>query len=215
MNLKNSTKQLIFGYCALFVMMIFALTIMKCTGNDSKSGGENKTTQRTISRHYDDYKEACEDMAWLEAYKLCEKIKAEAESMTRDVEKAQKKAQDAYADYREAKTSRLIPRSQSSKLYEEYKGLQDIADSKKEQQEEKLQLYKAAVDYVILQEATSVLESQGLEGMPKIAFIVKEHDAKWVYKDLIDIAVAMGDDELVDRMKKLAGNDIEEKSVEE
>lgn len=74
--------------------------------------------------------------------------------------------------------------------------------------------FEDAERYVVLQEATFILESQGLEGMTKIAMIVKEHDAKWLYKDLIDIAIAMGNDEMADRMKKLAGP-VEDSSKEE
>lgn len=69
--------------------------------------------------------------------------------------------------------------------------------------------------YIIIQEATSVLESQGVEGLPKIAFIVKEHNAEWLYKDLADIAVSMGNDELERRLKKLAGIPMIEDSDEE
>lgn len=207
-------KQPIFAFCALFVMMIFALTIEKCTGNGQK-GDVPTLGGKDINGHYDDYKEACENKAWIEAYKLCEEIKAEAESITRDIEKAQEKAQEAYGDYREAKASRFTHRSRSAKLYEEYEGLQKIVYSKEKQQAEKLQLYEDAVNYVILQEATSVLESQGLEGMPKIAFIVKEHNADWLYKDLVDIAEAMGNEDLVIRLNKLAGIPVTEDSNEE
>lgn len=63
--------------------------------------------------------------------------------------------------------------------------------------------YKEAEHYVVLQEVTYILESQGLEGLVKIAVVVKEHDAQWVYADLMDIAVAMGNDELVNRLEKL------------
>ena len=93
--------------------------------------------------------------------------------------------------------------------------MQKIVYSKEKQQAEKLQLYEDAVNYVILQEATSVLESQGLEGMPKIAFIVKEHNADWLYKDLVDIAEAMGNEDLVIRLNKLAGIPVTEDSNEE
>lgn len=70
--------------------------------------------------------------------------------------------------------------------------------------------YEKAEHYVVLQEATYILESQGLEGLMKIAMIVKEHDAQWVYADLIDIAVAMGNEELKNRLKKLAGTSVDD-----
>lgn len=82
----------------------------------------------------------------------------------------------------------------------------------------KLERYKLTAEdekYIIIHEATSVLESQGVEGLPKIAFIVKEHNAEWLYKDLADIAVSMGNDELERRLKKLAGIPMIEDSDEE
>lgn len=63
--------------------------------------------------------------------------------------------------------------------------------------------FEDAEHYVVLQEATYILESQGMEGLTKIALIVKEHDAEWVYKDLADIAIAMGNDSLETRLEKL------------
>lgn len=77
----------------------------------------------------------------------------------------------------------------------------------------KLERYKRTAEdekYIIIHEATSVLESQGVEGLPKIAFIIKEHNADWLYKDLVDIAEAMGNEDLVIRLKKLAGIAVEE-----
>lgn len=83
----------------------------------------------------------------------------------------------------------------------------------------KLERYKSTSEderYIIIHEATSVLESQGVEGLPKIAFIVKEHNADWLYKELVDIAEAMGNDELENRLKKLAGTSSDDDSnVEE
>ena len=70
--------------------------------------------------------------------------------------------------------------------------------------------YEEAKHYVVLQEATYILESQGLEGLVKIAMVVKEHNAQWVYADLIDIAVAMGNDELEYRLQKLAGTSVDD-----
>ena len=45
--------------------------------------------------------------------------------------------------------------------------------------------------------------------------IVKEHNARWVYADLIDIAVAMGNEELENRLQKLAGTSVDDDSNEE
>ena len=70
--------------------------------------------------------------------------------------------------------------------------------------------YKEAEHYVVLQEAAYILESQGLDGLVKISMVVKEHDAQWVYADLIDIAVAMGNEELENRLQKLAGTSVDD-----
>ncbi|MCF2634617.1 hypothetical protein [Prevotellamassilia timonensis] len=75
--------------------------------------------------------------------------------------------------------------------------------------------YEEAEHYVVLQEATYILESQGLDGLVKISMVVKEHDAQWVYADLIDIAVAMGNEELENRLQKLAGTSVDDDSNEE
>lgn len=75
--------------------------------------------------------------------------------------------------------------------------------------------YEEAEHYVVLQEAAYILESQGLEGLVKISMVVKEHNAQWVYAELIDIAVAMGNEDLVIRLKKLAGIPVTEDPNEE
>lgn len=75
--------------------------------------------------------------------------------------------------------------------------------------------YEEAEHYVVLQEATYILESQGLDGLVKISMVVKEHNAQWVYAELIDIAVAMGNEDLVIRLKKLAGIPVTEDPNEE
>ena len=182
-------------FCYLFVI-ISLLTFVSC-GSSSSQEAETPVPKN--------YKEACEINDWLAAYEFCEQIKNEAESMTDDVELAAKNASDKYADYREAKESFFTPKSTSEKLYEEYKGLKEIAVSKAQQKEDKQQQYVDAVNYVVLQEATSVLESQRIEGLSKISFIVKEHNASWLYRDLIDIAIALGDGDLESQLKKDAG----------
>lgn len=64
--------------------------------------------------------------------------------------------------------------------------------------------YKDAEKYVVLQEAIYIIENQGVEGLPRISVIVKEHEAGWVYNELIDIAIALGDETLEARLKNLA-----------
>lgn len=60
-----------------------------------------------------------------------------------------------------------------------------------------------AEKYVVLHEATHVLEDEGVNGLTRIAFIAKEHNAQWLYKDLLDIAISSGDEELEARLRKL------------
>lgn len=126
-----------------------------------------------------DYKEACEQGDFQKAYAAVNKLKKEMQDFENRYGKEIRYCREGYWNIGEGKLS-------------EFENLENN--------------YKDAEYYVVLQEATYILESQGLDGLVKIAMIVKEHHAEWVYDDLIDIAVAMGNDELVDRMKKLAGS---------
>lgn len=69
------------------------------------------------------------------------------------------------------------------------------------------QKYEDARHYVILRETSYLLEHNGLDALPQIAFTVKENDASWVYKDLISIAISLGDEELEQRLRKLSDID--------
>lgn len=132
----------------------------------------------TTETSNEDYKEACEQHDFQKAYSIVNELKNEMQ------EYENKNAKDIT-------------------LGREYKwvGTEELAtyDNLKDN-------YEEAEHYVVLQEATYILESQGLDGLVKIAMIVKEHNAKWVYNDLIDIAVAMGNEEMANRMKELAGS---------
>lgn len=70
--------------------------------------------------------------------------------------------------------------------------------------------YKEAEYYVVLHEAIYVLENQGIDGLVKIALLVKEHDADWLYKELLDVVKAMNNKELEKKLKVLAGLETEE-----
>ena len=63
--------------------------------------------------------------------------------------------------------------------------------------------YEEALKYVVLQEALYVLEENGEKGLPRIVGIVKEHDANWLYEELIDTYQAIGDDDLVEQLMKM------------
>lgn len=73
--------------------------------------------------------------------------------------------------------------------------------------------YKEIERYVILHEATYILESQGLAGLPRISFLAKQYKADWLYDSLQDIALSLGNDEIINRlelMKKGASAVLEE-----
>ena len=63
--------------------------------------------------------------------------------------------------------------------------------------------YEEALKYVVLQEALYVLGENGDKGLPRIVGIVKEHDANWLYEELIDTYQALGDDDLVEQLMKM------------
>lgn len=50
--------------------------------------------------------------------------------------------------------------------------------------------------YVVLHEATYVLENEGVNGLTHISFIAKEHNAGWVYKEILGLAKSMSNDDL-------------------
>lgn len=64
----------------------------------------------------------------------------------------------------------------------------------------KLERFKSTSEdekYIVRQEATSILESQGVEGLTKISFIAKEHNSNWLYSEMLSLAKNMGNNELV------------------
>lgn len=64
----------------------------------------------------------------------------------------------------------------------------------------KMERYKSTADdekYIVMHEATSILENQGIEGLVKISFIAKEHKAGWLYEEMLSLAKNMGNNELV------------------
>ncbi len=57
--------------------------------------------------------------------------------------------------------------------------------------------------YVILQEAMMLLEQGDNSSLMRIVGIVKEHDAEWLFDDLIEIANRIDDTELSERLLKM------------
>ena len=129
-----------------------------------------------------DYKEACEQHDFQKAYSIVNELKKEMQEY-------------------ENENANAISDGERGLFY----GQDEVATYKNLKEN-----YEEAEHYVVLQEATYILESQGLDGLVKISMVVKEHDAQWVYADLIDIAVAMGNEELENRLQKLAGTSVDD-----
>ena len=63
------------------------------------------------------------------------------------------------------------------------------------------EMYEEAEKYVVLQEAITVLEESGTNGLMRIVGIAKEHNAEsWLYEELLDVARKIGDTDLADRI---------------
>ncbi|MCQ2223726.1 MAG: hypothetical protein MJZ35_08070 [Bacteroidaceae bacterium] len=63
--------------------------------------------------------------------------------------------------------------------------------------------YSEEAKTVVKKEAQYVLENQGESGLVRIAMIVDEHDASWVYPDLLNMAISMGNESLSCKISKL------------
>lgn len=57
---------------------------------------------------------------------------------------------------------------------------------------------------VVKKEVMYVLEEQGEAGLVRIAMIVNEHDAKWVYLDLTKMAISMGNEQLATKIYRMS-----------
>lgn len=127
-----------------------------------------------------DYKKACAEQNWEKAYKIVDGLKEEAV--------------DLHKTYLSEGASHGT-KSRKALQYEEQSRMKQID-------------YMKAKQYVVLQEALSVLEENGKEGIMRIVGIAKEHDAeKWLYSELRDTAKKIGDDDLVQRFEAIIGSD--------
>lgn len=87
--------------------------------------------------------------------------------------------------------------------------------------EERLSEYKEAKKksdeaerYVILQESMFVLESEGTNGLIRIVGIAKEHNAgRWLYSELLDVAMKIGDADLADRLQNIINSAVSESVI--
>lgn len=61
-----------------------------------------------------------------------------------------------------------------------------------------------ALEYVVFQESISVIEEYGENGLIRIAGIIKEHDADWLYAQLYKTMASIGNDELKEKIVKMA-----------
>ena len=164
---------------------IYQIIMFCAMGIALASCGSGSTTEK--EPEYTDYKEACEQHDFQKAYSIVNELKKEMQEYENENADQIRDGEEGW--------------SYGQDEFATYKNLKEN--------------YEEAEHYVVLQEATYILESQGLDGLVKISMVVKEHDAQWVYDDLIDIAVAMGNEDLVIRLNKLAGIPVTEDSNEE
>lgn len=91
-----------------------------------------------------------------------------------------------------------------AKFHEEK--LSEYEESKKKSDE--------AERYVILQESMFVLESEGTNGLMRIVGIAKEHNAgRWLYSELLDVAMKIGDADLADRLQNMINSAVSESVI--
>lgn len=69
------------------------------------------------------------------------------------------------------------------------------------------------INFVVKQEAAYVLESQGEKGLVRLQMIVNEHNASWLYLDMLKVAISMGDETLATKLYKM-GNQCDEQAVD-
>lgn len=61
-----------------------------------------------------------------------------------------------------------------------------------------------AIDEVIKKEGAYVLENQGESGLVRISMIVNEHNAPWLYLDMLKMAISKGDESLATKLYKMS-----------
>lgn len=151
----------------------------------------------TTKKTYRDYKEACEAGDWLSAYQLCEKIKDEAKELQKNADRAKEDADDYYAYYVKARESLFTPKSETARYYAEWQHYKDIEQDKQADVDNKMLEYENAIKYVVLQEATSVLQQKDLNMVARIPMIVKEHKALWLYEEIFSISRMIPDNDVI------------------
>ncbi len=114
------------------------------------------------------YIKACEEKDWAKAYAIVDEL----ENIAHDKELVWREAQN---DHGTASLAQVGPH-------------RDFANS--------LEKAVKANKYVVFHEAMYVIEENGENGLMRIAGIIKEHDAKWLYRELIDVAKKTGNNNL-------------------
>ena len=121
------------------------------------------------------YIKACEEKDWAKAYAIVDEL----ESNAHEKELVWREAQN---DHGTESSAQVGPH-------------RDFANS--------LEKAVEANKYVVFHEAMYVLEENGENGLMRIAGIIKEHDAKWLYRELIDVARKAGYKDLEERFLEM------------
>ena len=132
------------------------------------------------------YVKACEEKDWAKAYAIVDDLREDYEELKED--------------------------------YSYYSHSSDVSDMRKSKElDEKCDharaKYHEAKKYVVFHEAMYVLEENGVNGLLRIAGIAKEHDAEWLYDELIDVAKKTGDKDLEEKLENMVNTEREEFEV--
>ena len=170
----KSIKNLLYS---VLVLSFFA-TFISCGGADKKSE-EVKSEERSYTSYNGDYRKACTNRDWDNAYKIVDGLNNSVQNKLKEYEGRKTEYGEKYRYTAEYK----VEYESAKKLYEE------------------------AFHYVVLQEAMVTLEENGENGIMRIVAIAKEHEAEgWLYKEMLDVAKKIGDDGLADRFQKIVNN---------
>ena len=161
----------------LFAMIGFGLaTLCSCGSKSNPSLDLKEPTSLSKLEIAKDYKKACELKEFSTAYEFVDKLK-------KVTSEKKIKADEVAKNAKNGMSSAIAVVSE----YEEAKKVSDEAEK-----------------YVVLQEALSVLESEGTNGIIRIVGIAKEHDAEgWLYIELLDVAKKIGDTDLANRIENI------------
>ena len=95
---------------------------------------------------------------------------------------------------------RFVEEMKSQKIQAEASG--DFYYDKHPLYELESEIFKAE-RFIVLHEGMKLLENGDNVSLIRIAALVKEYDADWLYDELIEVARAIGDDDLVERLTQM------------